>query len=76
MSLPLPPPAPTLAIALPAWTAQAAFVGVFLFLILVLATLPPRLAGESDGPRPWWRQPRLWAIAIATAQIALYAWWG
>jgi hypothetical protein len=62
--------------AAPAWTGKAAFIAVFLALVVVLVLLPPRLAGESAGRHPWWRNVRFWAILIALTQIALYAWWG
>jgi hypothetical protein len=62
--------------AAPAWAGKAAFIGAFLALVVVLVLLPPRLAGESAGRPPWWRNVRFWAILIALTQIALYAWWG
>jgi hypothetical protein len=60
----------------PAWAGKAAFIGVFVLLILVLIKLPPRLAGETGRRPPWWRNVRVWAIIIAVTQIILYAWWG
>ena len=58
-----------------AW-GKAAFIGTFVLLVVVLALLPPRLAGEAGQLIPWWRRARLWAILIALTQICLYAWWG
>jgi len=51
---------------------KAAFVGVFLLLLVWLILMPARLLGQSDAYPPWWRNVRLWAIAIATIQILVY----
>jgi hypothetical protein len=66
----------SLIVAEPAWAGKAAFIGVFVLLVLVLVRLPPRLAGETGPRAPWWRSVRIWAIIIAVTQIVLYAWWG
>lgn len=58
------------------WAGQAAFIGTFLLLVMVLVLLPPRLAGETGEVVPWWRRVRLWAILIALTQMVFYACWG
>jgi hypothetical protein len=55
---------------------KAAFIGTFLLLVVVLALLPPRLAGEAGRMVPWWKRARLWAILIALTQMVIYACWG
>ncbi len=51
---------------------RAAFVAVFLLLLAGLALIPGRLIGQAGGAPPWWRNVRVWAIAITLAQIVIY----
>lgn len=42
--------------------------------LCVIWYVSPRLPGvEEGGPRPWWRNVRVWASFVATAQIVVYA---
>jgi len=50
-----------------------ALYGVCLFVIWYVA---PRLPGaETEPPRAWWRNPRIWASFVAVAQMVVYALW-
>lgn len=49
----------------------AAFVGVYVLLLVWLVLMPARLLNEPAG-RPWWKSSRLWAIAIAVVQVFVY----
>ncbi len=51
---------------------KAAFMGVFVLLVIWLIWLPGRLIGQTDGPPVWWRNTRVWAIIIATLQVLAY----
>ena len=53
----------------------AAFVGVYVVLLIWLFFMPERLLGEPAG-RPWWQSSRLWAIAITLVQILVYLGFG
>ena len=55
---------------------KAAFIGVFVLLLVWLALMPRRLLGEADTRVVWWRNPRLWAIGVTLMQIAIYVCWG
>ncbi len=58
------------------WMGKAAFIGVFVALIVLLASLPARMLGETEcRPAPW-RNVRAWAILVAVAQILIYTLWG
>ena len=59
----------------PLW-GKAAFVSVFALLLVWLVLMPGRLIGQGDRRPPWWRNTRLWAIAIAAVQIVVYLRWG
>lgn len=55
---------------------KAAFVGVFVVLLLWLLFLPASLVGQQ-GPRgPWWRNVRFWAVVVTLVQIWVYSRWG
>ncbi len=48
-----------------------ALYGLCLFVIWYVS---PRLPGIEAGPSPpWWRNVRVWASLVATAQIVVYA---
>jgi len=51
---------------------RAAFVAVFVLLLIGLILIPRRLIGQEGGAPPWWRNVRLWAIAITLVQILVY----
>ena len=51
---------------------RAAFIAVFVLLLAGLVLIPGRLIGQSEGSPPWWRNVRIWAIAITLAQILIY----
>lgn len=53
------------------WLGKLAFVATYAALLVWLVYLPARLIGESPG-LPWWRRSRLWAIALACVQMAVY----
>ncbi len=59
----------------PFW-GKAAFVGVFVALLVWLLLLPARLIDPEGVRRPWWRNARFWAILVTIAQIAVYVVWG
>lgn len=58
------------------WMAKAAFIGAFVGLIILLASLPARMLGETERRPPLWRNVRAWAILVAVAQILIYSFWG
>lgn len=58
------------------WMGKAAFIGAFVALIILLASLPAKMLGETERRPPLWRNVRAWAILIAVAQILVYAFWG
>ena len=55
---------------------KAAFIGVFVLVLIWLLLMPRRLIGQGDGPPPPWRNTRVWAIMIAVVEIAVYAYFG
>lgn len=55
---------------------KAAFVGVFVALLVWLLLLPVRLVDPEGVRRPWWRNARFWAIVVTIAQISVYVFWG
>ena len=55
---------------------KAAFIGVFVLVLIWLILLPARLIGHTDGPPPPWRNARIWAIMVAAVEIAVYAYFG
>jgi len=58
------------------WAGKLAFVLVFVLLLAWLLLMPARLAGHTDGPPPWWRNTRVWAVFVALMQIVVYLRWG
>lgn len=66
---------PSLVLALvssgPVW-GKAAFIAVFVLLLIWLLVLPASLIGNDHGPVPWWRNARVWAVAVVIAQILVY----
>ena len=59
----------------PVW-GKAAFVGVFVLLLIWLLVMPARLTGNERGTVAWWRNARVWAVAVVIAQILMYYGWG
>jgi hypothetical protein len=55
---------------------KAAFIGVFVLVLVWLLLMPSRLIGHADGAPPPWRNTRLWAIAITVVEISVYAYFG
>ena len=55
---------------------RAAFVGVFVVLLVWLLLLPTRLIDQEGVRRPWWRNVRFWAVVVTIAQIWVYSYWG
>ncbi len=55
---------------------RLAFAGVFALLVLWLILIPGHRIGQADHVPPWWRNIRVWAILIASSQIAVYLLWG
>ncbi|HID76055.1 MAG TPA: hypothetical protein EYP56_08675 [Planctomycetaceae bacterium] len=54
---------------------RAAFVGVFVLLLIWLLVMPRRLVAPEGEPA-WWRSPRVWAVAVTAIQILVYLRWG
>ena len=52
------------------------FAGVFALLIIWLIVIPRHRIGQEERVPPCWRNVRVWAIAIAASQIAVYLLWG
>ena len=52
------------------------FAAVFLLLLFWLATIPAWRLGQRDGRPVWWRNVRVWAMAVAATQVVLYVLWG
>ena len=61
--------------AAPLW-GKAAFVGVFVALLVWLLLRPAGLIDQRGVRRPWWRNARFWAILVTIAQISVYVFWG
>lgn len=59
----------------PFW-GKAAFVGVFVVLLIWLLLLPARLIDPEGVRRPWWRNTRFWAVLVTIVQIGVYVIWG
>ncbi len=59
----------------PLW-GKAAFIGVFVLLLIWLLLMPGRLIGHADGPPSWWRNTRFWAVVVTVIQILVYLRWG
>jgi hypothetical protein len=55
----------------PVW-GKAAFIGVFVLLLIWLLAMPARLIGNDRGTVPWWRNARVWAIGVVIVQILMY----
>ncbi|NLS94507.1 MAG: hypothetical protein GXX96_20310 [Planctomycetaceae bacterium] len=55
---------------------RLAFAAVFALLIVWLIVIPRDRIGQEERVPPWWRNVRVWAIAIAASQIAVYLCWG
>jgi hypothetical protein len=55
---------------------KAAFVGVFVLVLLWLLIMPRRLLDPSQVRPPAWRNARFWAIAVTVVQIVVYLRWG
>jgi hypothetical protein len=55
---------------------KAAFVGVFVVVLIWLLIMPQRLLNQSHVRAPWWRNARFWAIAVTLIQIMVYLRWG
>jgi hypothetical protein len=58
------------------WLGKAAFIGVFVLLLVWLVLMPARLIGDAGERLPWWRNTRVWAIAVTVIQILVYLRWG
>lgn len=52
------------------------YAGIFAVLVVWLIVIPRERIGQADHVPPWWRNVRVWAIAIASSQIAVYLLWG
>ena len=52
------------------------FAGVFVLLTIWLIVIPGHRIGQGETVPPWWRNVRVWAIVIASSQIAVYLLWG
>ena len=59
----------------PLW-GKAAFVGVFVVLLVWLLLLPARFIDQEGVRRPWWRNVRFWAVLVTLVQISVYLYWG
>ena len=52
------------------------FAGVFALLVVWLIVIPRHRIDQAEHVPPWWRNVRVWAIVIASSQIAVYLLWG
>jgi hypothetical protein len=55
---------------------RLAFAGVFALLVVWLLIIPGHRIGQAEHVPPWWKNVRVWAIVIASSQIAVYLLWG
>ena len=55
---------------------KAAFIAVFVILLIWLLLMPGRLIGHADARPPWWRNTRVWAVVVTVIQILAYLRWG
>lgn len=51
------------------------FAGVFALLIAWLLLAPAERLGEAERAAAWWRNLRVWAIAVAATQMVVYLLW-
>jgi hypothetical protein len=58
------------------WLGKAAFIAVFVLLLIWLMLMPGRLIGDAGQRPPWWRNTRFWAIVVTVIQILVYWRWG
>ena len=52
------------------------YAGIFALLVVWLIVIPRERIGQAEQVPPWWRNVRVWAIVIASSQIAVYLLWG
>ena len=52
-----------------------AFAAVFVLLIVLIASVPAARLWPQGRPRQWWRNVRIWGIAVAATQLVLYLVW-
>ena len=52
------------------------YAGIFALLVVWLIVIPRERIGQAEQVPPWWRNVRVWAIVIASSQIAVYLFWG
>jgi hypothetical protein len=61
------------------FAGKLAFASVFVALVIWLLFIPKSRLAEardgSDAPKPFWKQARVWAIAIAVLQCFIYLLW-
>jgi hypothetical protein len=55
---------------------QAAFMGVFVLVLLGLFLLPRRFVRSEGNPPVWWKNVRIWAGVVCSIQIVVYWIWG
>ena len=48
------------------------FVGALALLLVWLIAMPRGLIGQEEGPPPWWRNVRVWAVVVCTVQMLVY----
>jgi hypothetical protein len=48
------------------------FVGALALLLVWLLAMPRGLIGQEEGPPPWWRNVRVWAVVVCTIQMLVY----
>lgn len=61
-----------LAAALTISAGQAAFVGVYVLVLVGIVWLPKTLRDQPGRPVRWWENLRLWAALICVVQILVY----
>lgn len=61
-----------LAAALTVSVGQAAFVGVYVMVLVGIIWLPKTLCDQPGRTVPWWENLRLWAALICVVQILVY----
>ena len=57
------------------FAGKLAFACVFVALIIWLLFIPSSRLAEAGAAKPLWKQPRIWAIAIAVLQFFIYLLW-
>jgi amino acid permease len=55
---------------------QAAFIAVFVLVLIGIFIMPRKFIGQAEVRPVWWRNVRVWAAVICCLQIIIYLAWG